>query len=352
MSRSSRWTMPGRASSPPAASAGERVDERRAAVPRHRVHEQARGLVDHHQVLVGVGQRHAEIGRRRARGGGLRLGQGHDRARAEPVRLRPRRAVDEHDGRRRSAARRRPASRRPRAPATNRSRRMPPESGGTSSSITAARARRRVGVDGRRAGGWCSTRIRPSASSADPDHDEAVGEVERRPVADVDEVGDVAVANAGRPGSRRCRRRAGRARPETARAASRSGRSARASTRPRRRSGPTRSPSRPGKIPNAMPLLRTCVIERNGSTRCGLLERQPLLDRALGHLIGDDRSDRDRHAAPPTATTPPGVRAGALPPRGSAPLLQALALDALRRPRQGLQALAARSRRPQRSHLP
>jgi hypothetical protein len=59
------------------------------------VDEQTRRLVDHHQVLVGVDDRHAEVGRRRARSGDLRLGQAHHRARGEPVGLRPCRTVDE-----------------------------------------------------------------------------------------------------------------------------------------------------------------------------------------------------------------------------------------------------------------
>src|SRR4029079_2463778 len=42
---------------------------------------------------------------------------------------------------------------------------------------------------------------------------------------------------------------------------------------------------------------------------------------------------------PPTATTPPGVQARARPRRGSAPPLEPLALDALRRPRQRLEAV-------------
>ena len=70
---------------------------------------------------------------------------------------------------------------------------------------------------------------------ADADHDEAVGEVERRPVAEVEEVGDVAEPDAVERGSRRCRRSGARARPAAADGARRSGRRRRASRRPRRR---------------------------------------------------------------------------------------------------------------------
>ncbi len=77
--------------------AAQRVDERRARVAGHRVDEQPGGLVDDDQVRVGVGQRHADALRRRGGRRRLRLRQAHDRPGAEPVRLRARLPVDEHE---------------------------------------------------------------------------------------------------------------------------------------------------------------------------------------------------------------------------------------------------------------
>ena len=147
--------------------ARQRIHQGRCGVAGHGVHEQARGLVDHHQVLVGVRHGHAETGRRRAGRRRFRLGQGHERSRVEPVRLRPGGPVDQDP-----AGFDQPLSTGPRADIRMRRneaveahtagvRRHPQldhgssSSGGRSASAGAGAAR-------------CSTRISPSASSATP----------------------------------------------------------------------------------------------------------------------------------------------------------------------------------------
>jgi hypothetical protein len=76
------------------------------------VHDDARGLVDHQQVLVAVGhlvRRVRNLGRRRLR----RLLDGHDLARAQAVALRRGPAVDEHRAGLDEPLRARPRAQRP-----------------------------------------------------------------------------------------------------------------------------------------------------------------------------------------------------------------------------------------------
>ena len=99
----------------------------------------------------------------------------------------------------------------------------------------------------------------------------------------------------------------------------------RAASRPRRApSGSTRSPSRPGKIPNAMPVLRTWrdreerqhLVASPSAMRCSI--------SVLGDLIGDDRGGRDGQQARPLQRARPvcgsGSALGADQPRSSSRL--------------------------------
>ena len=180
VSRSSRWTMPGRSASPPAASsASSAVDERAARVPARRMDDDARRLVDDEQVLVLVGDRELERARARAAPASAR---GARRSTSSPPssrwlfgrggRRRPARRP------RRSAARRRRASR-PRARAARKRSSRARRAQGRRKRRVAKRGRRRCAV-GRRASA--------AKQDRDADDDEAVGEVERRPVPEVEEV--------------------------------------------------------------------------------------------------------------------------------------------------------------------
>ena len=128
VSRSSRWTTPGRSGGPAGHAARERLHERPLLVPAAWMHDDPRRLVDHEQVLVLVGD--PELRRRRRRRAGSRRGLGSTTIVSPPAstwRLGLRHAVDAHAARRRSAAapsracrRRRPGRRRaarPRPPA-------------------------------------------------------------------------------------------------------------------------------------------------------------------------------------------------------------------------------------------
>ena len=185
MSRSSRWTIPGRSGRRrrrPRPS--EPVHERPGRVPGARVDDEPGRLVDDEQVLVLVGdpERRASSGSssaprrsasartrapRRPRAGG---------SSAAPRRRRARAAA-------RAAARPRRASRPREATARKRSSRSPAASGRDDEPCVGADAPARRG--GRRATSSAPSRMR------DADDDEAVGEVEGGPVAQVEEVGHV-----------------------------------------------------------------------------------------------------------------------------------------------------------------
>ena len=67
VSRSRRWTIPGRSSSPPVgAGERERLRERAAGVPGRRMHDDTGRLVDDEEMLVLVRDRRARAARRRA----------------------------------------------------------------------------------------------------------------------------------------------------------------------------------------------------------------------------------------------------------------------------------------------
>ena len=165
---------PAARSSPPAMPcASSAVHERAGRWPGAGMDDEPGGLVDHEQVLVLVG----DAERERPRGSSaLRLGAPCSNSSVlparEPMALRARVAVDEHRARRRSAARR------PRASRLGRDRQEAVE--------PRRRPRRQE-----RVGGASDAPRRGSRSDAeqrdeqdhDADHDEAVGEVERRPVA-------------------------------------------------------------------------------------------------------------------------------------------------------------------------
>ena len=122
----------------------------------------------------------------------------------------------------------------------------------------------------------------------DADHDEAVGEVERRPVAEVEEVGHVPEPDPVEQVRGRCRRSAGRARPAAAGAARPSGRRRRASSRPRARSARSRRPSRSRRARRRCPEFWTWWIE-NGPTTCTSSSSASwLATTMLRQLVGDD----------------------------------------------------------------
>ena len=143
-----------------------------------------------------------------------------------------------------------------------------PTSAARRGSDRAARPRPRRERDGASSAVAASRRSASATKRiADADDDEAVREVERRPVAQVEEVGHVAEPDRGRSGSRSSRRSAGRARPAAPGGARPSARSRRASSRPRARSAPSPTGVALAKSPNAMPEFWTWWIE-NGPTTC------------------------------------------------------------------------------------
>ena len=154
----------------------------------------------------------------------------------------------------------------------------------------------------------------------------------------VDEVGDVAFRTRSTR-FRRYRRSAAPARPETADGGSRSGRSAAASSHRRRRWRCETSSSRSGKMPKAMPVLRTWRMSRNGSTRA--TRRAP-----YGATISRFVTWSATMTTVATASSPAHCRepAHGAPARDgavarSAPFLCSFALDAPRRVGQRLQPL-------------
>ena len=185
VSRSRRWTIPGRSSSPPCgAGGGKRLRERAARVPGRRVHDDAGRLVHDEEVLVLVRDRE--------------LGQRDGAAPRRPARRLDRDLLPTRElvALRRAAPRRR-ARRPPRAAAPPRRASRPPAARRDSGRAARPRPRRddeplqrlgrprlSLGEDER------------GEEDPDPDHDEAVGEVERRPVAEVEEVGDEAEPHA------------------------------------------------------------------------------------------------------------------------------------------------------------
>ncbi len=271
---------------------GERVDERRAAVPRHGMHQQAGRLVGHHQVLVGVGERHAHIGRWR------------DRRPAAPARAaspprrrpagatwagRPRRRAR---GRRRSAARRRRASRPPRGrrrtgrgacrprPAAPRARSRPLELGGrvdVGRRVAGAGARR---ASGRAPAGPTPITMKLSArlnvgqwlmwmkSVTWPSRTRSARFETLPPTSRPSATGKEHVARAG---------------------------AGEVDEHPHHRGGgqERHDPEPAGEDPERDAAVAHVRDRHEREHAVGLLERQALLDRALGHLIGDDRSDRD-----------------------------------------------------------
>ena len=272
--------MPGRASSPPATRPSSASHQRRPGRTRRRVHEQPGRLVDDHQVLVlvdhvgtSIGRRlEVELGAARAPGSSTTApaASRYDFGRAD--------AVDQHATGLDQPLGAGPASRRPRGrPGTGRAARRPARRRPSCSGIT-ARSSSTAGSgcpDGSIDGG--ST---PISQQHDADHDEAVGQVERRPVAEVDEVGHVALADA----VDQVRDAAADEQPQRDREqhVPRAGAGeVHAASRPRRSpSAPRRSPAGRGRSPNAIPVLRTWRIVEERQHLVDLLQRQPLLDRA------------------------------------------------------------------------
>ena len=179
MSRSSRWTIPGRSSSsPPAVRPSEPVHERAGRVARRRVDDDARpacrrraGARPRRRSAAARPPRSSSVG---ARSGRLELDApprppaGGSSARRSPSTS----AAPSSSSR--SAAPREPTSG---SAARKRSSRSPAASAGTTS---LSRQRGRGLAEQER-----------DEQDRDADDDEAVGEVERRPVAQVEEVGDV-----------------------------------------------------------------------------------------------------------------------------------------------------------------
>ena len=305
VSRSSRWTIPGRSSSPPAASCVEQpVHERAGRVPGARVDDDARRLVDDEQVLVLPGDvqvHRLRLERRRASGGQL---DDDVLPALQPVALRRAASPSTRTAPpaiSRSASAREPTSGRP-----------------------ATRAVEPLGLRGAKAescqrGGAGLRSVGPGErpeEGRDADDDEGVGEVERRPEAEVEEVRHVAEPDAVERGSRCCRRARSRAptgstgwrAPERAKKTSIQATASAVSA--------ITIDVALEKSPNAIPEFCTWWIE-NGPAMCDLLaERERARDDLLRQLVGDDGGDGDRAEPDPLAR--PARRAAAPRPRSAA----------------------------------
>ena len=258
MSRSSRWTMPGRSgASPPASRAEQPVDERPARVARRRVDDD-RPPACRRRAGARPRRRSAAA---RPRGSSapsapLRKLELDPLAARQPVALRPARspsterrtAVDQALGRRRAS--RPPAARR----GTGRAARRRPRRE-TSERPSEARPARGLAEQQR------------DEQDPDADHDERVGQVERRPVAQVEEVGHVAEADPVDRGSTSSRRSAARAPPAAPGGARPSGRRRPASSRPRSAVSAVTATVALANRPNAIPEFWTWWIE-NGPSTC------------------------------------------------------------------------------------
>ncbi len=244
------------------------------AYPGTGVHEQARRLVDHHQLLVGVDAPAPRCPPEAGRPLRLRARAGVTTApaasRCDFGRARP---VHQHQ-----AGLDQPLGTGPRSDVLVRGhepveahaagvRRHPQLDHGSSSSVGCSAS---AGAGP----GWCSTRIRPSASSPTPITMKLSARLKVGQWRDVDEVGDVAVADAVGQVRDAAARRAGRARPETARGATpERAKWTSIQTTAAAVSSDTIA-SLPGKIPKAIPLLRTCVIDEEREHPVGLAQRQ------------------------------------------------------------------------------
>ena len=90
MSRSSRWTMPGRLNPPVVLSVGpkwncKRAGQRARPMPPGRMHDHARRLVDHHDVFVLVEHVQGDVFGPRGLAGNLRQHDRHPLARLQPI---------------------------------------------------------------------------------------------------------------------------------------------------------------------------------------------------------------------------------------------------------------------------
>ena len=198
VSRSSRCTIPARhGSSPPARDALERLGERpRPVAPRAGCTTTPGGLVDHQQVLVLVGDRERRPARRRSAAGGSRCRTTISSPPATVCRL-GRTRPSTRTRRRRSGPG--PGRASPSGSARNRSSRSRPPS------VAALELEQALAIAPSPRG--------PSQHEQQRDHperDRHVGDVERRPQRQLDEVGDRAVARSGRSGCRARRRSAAR----------------------------------------------------------------------------------------------------------------------------------------------
>ncbi len=159
------------------------MDERRPRVAGHRVHEQAGRLVDHHQPAVLVEHRNIDVDGLQVERGRLRFGECDRRPLDEAKAFRPPVAVDQH-----LAGLDQPFRPRPGAHLVGR---------GQEAVEPHPRLLRRHQPVMNRPSRRAAPRppFQPGKPDQEQDHsgdDEGVCEVERRPVADVDEVDDIA----------------------------------------------------------------------------------------------------------------------------------------------------------------
>ena len=175
-------------------------------------------------------------------------------------------------------------------PARNRSSRVPAAASGTRSSMRVTALSRAPALE-------------HPEERQDAERDRHVGDVERRPVRELDEVGHPAVARSGRSGCRSRRRPASRSGSHSS---GRSGRIARYPTSNASAASVNTSTSAPppANSEKATPVFRSCTSVTPGRnlswSPSAILDR----DQALRHLVEDhhDRRDQLRRARRP----PPG----------------------------------------------
>ena len=285
VSRSSRCTMPGAAPGPPrrAARRASACASVPAAVPARRVHDDARGLVDDEQVLVLPGDRERASRRRSGSRRGRRLARPSTRSPPrQRVALRPRVAVDRAPRRRRSAAAPRRASRR--APARKTSSRSPAALGAATVDRSASARRPLEHVEQRQ--------------HAERDRD--VGDVERRPARELDEVGHEPSRDAVDQVARRAAEQQPGRQPHSGRSRWRGEED---QQRRERGDAPTITSSAPPSDEQRRTRRRGCArgrAGRRGSTSSLLAEVDRGAHERLGGLVGGD--DADGHAARPAAS--------------------------------------------------
>ena len=347
--------MPGRSGSSPPAARAERAPWTSVplACPAPGMDDDARRLVDDEQVLVLVGDPRASTGsgssstrlRRRQRRPrpARRPRAGGSSARASPSTVHAPAASS------RSAAAREPTSG---SPARKRSSRSPAASSGREPVSAERRAPAAA------AGCALAGEQQRDEQDRDADDDEAVGEVERRPVAEVEEVRHVPEPDAVERGSRRCRRSAGRA-PPAARDAARPERAKKTSIQTTAIAGQHDHDRRRAREEAERDPGVLDVVDRERPDDVDLLvERELARDEVLRQLVGERApparsrpsaeplraagapasARRPRPAARPSVVDPTRTSGSSAPARSTA-LLQALAVDAQRRLRHRLEPL-------------